>query len=119
MLSDITGGLVAYYLGIAIVAVPGLIGVLLLGRLHRATLKDCRKLQEEVSRAEQATGRIRSLMSDLVATMNLSLAFCAANPGLAHEREIEQIRLAVEEAIGGGRQTSDPASAGGLLEDTA
>jgi hypothetical protein len=105
MLIDATGGLVAYYLGIAVVAVPGLIGVLLLGRLHRATLRDCRKLREEVSRAEQATGRIRSLMSDLVATMNLSLAFCAANPGPDSEGEIERIRRAVEEVVKGSQPT--------------
>ncbi len=118
MLIDATGGLVAYYLGIAVVAVPALIGVLLLGRLHRATLRDCRKLREEVSRAEQATGRVRSLMSDLVATMNLSLAFCAANPGPDSEGEIERIRLAVEEAIGGGQLGSGTPPAGELLEDT-
>ncbi len=101
MLSSATGGLVAYYLGIAIVAVPGLIGVLLIARMHRAALRDCRKLKEEVSRAEQATGRIRCLLSDLVATMNLSLALCAASPGPGREEEIEQLRRAAEDAIRG------------------
>ena len=100
MLSQVTGGLVAYYIGIVIVAVPGLIGVLLIGRMHRTALRDCRKLQEEVSRAEQATGRIRCLLSDLVATMNLSLA-CARTPTGADEAQIERIRVAAEQAIRG------------------
>ncbi len=118
MLSNITGGLVAYYLGIAIVAIPGLIGVILMGKLHRAALRDCRALREEVSRAEQATGRIRCLLSDLVAAMNLSLEFCAASPGLTHQREIEQIRLAAEQAIHGS-QPNPPRglSADPLTED--
>ena len=105
MLGDATGGLVAYYVGIAIVAVPGLIGVLLIGRMYRATLSDCRKLRDEVNRAEQATGRVRCLLSDLVATMNLSLALCAANPGGGYQKELEQIRLAAEEAIGSHSRT--------------
>jgi hypothetical protein len=117
MLIDATGGLVAYYLGIAVVAIPGLIGVILIGKLHRAALRDCRKLQEEVSRAEQATGRIRSLMSDLVATMNLSLALCAAEPGRAREQEIEKIRLAVEEAVSGSQGRPECPSPTSLLED--
>jgi len=116
MLGDATGGLVAYYTGIAIVAAPGLIGVLLIGKMYRATLRDCRKLRDEVCRAEQATGRVRCLLSDLVATMNLSLALCAANPGGGYQKELEQIRLAAEEAIGShgrARQAVDPAEAGG------
>ena len=99
MLSHATGGLIAYYLGIVIVALPGLIGVILIGRMYRAALRDCRKLKEEVSRAEEATGRIRCLLSDLAATMNLSLALCAAKPEAGREKEIEEIRLAAEEAI--------------------
>lgn len=99
MLSSVAGGLIAYYLGIAIVALPGLIGVILIGRMHRAALRDCRKLQEEVARAEQATGRVRSLLSDLVATMNMSLAVCRANPAAADHEQIERIRAAAEEAI--------------------
>jgi hypothetical protein len=117
MLSNITGGLVAYYLGIAIVAVPGLIGVILIGRLHRAALRDCRALQEEVSRAEQATGRIRCLLSDLVAAMNLSLEFCAASPGLTHQKEIEQIRLAAEEAVNRSQPNLPPAPPADLLRE--
>ena len=104
MLGNATGGLVAYYIGIAIVALPGLIGVILIGRLHRAALRDCRKLKDEVSHAEEATGRIRCLLSDLVATMNLSLALCAAKPDAAREKELEEIRLAAEEAIKAHRQ---------------
>ena len=99
MLGNATGGLVAYYIGIAIVALPGLIGVILIGRLHRAALKDCRKLKDEVSHAEEATGHIRCLLSDIVATMNLSLALCAAKPDAGREKELEEIRLAAEEAI--------------------
>ena len=99
MLGNATGGLVAYYIGIAIVALPGLIGVILIGRLHRAALRDCRKLKDEVSHAEEATGRIRCLLSDLMATMNLSLAVCAAKSDAEHEKELEEIRLAAEEAI--------------------
>jgi hypothetical protein len=108
MLSNVTGGLIAYYIGIAIVAVPGLIGVILIGRMHRAALLDCRKLQEEVSRAEQATGRVRSLLSDLVATMNMSLAVCKANPAAADQEQIERIRLAAEEAIRGQQRAAQP-----------
>ncbi len=99
MLGNATGGLVAYYIGIAIVALPGLIGVILIGRLHRAALRDCLKLKDEVSHAEEATGHIRCLLSDLVATMNLSLALCAAKPDAAREKEFEEIRLAAEAAI--------------------
>jgi|GEM_PF-2897657 len=99
MINDVTGGLVAYYIGIAIVALPGLIGVILIGRLYRAALRDCRKLQEEVSNAERATGRIRSLLSDLVATMNLSLASCAAERDAQAHEQIEQIRRAAQDAI--------------------
>jgi hypothetical protein len=99
MLSNVTGGLIAYHIGITIVALPGLIGVILIGRMHRAALRDCRKLRQEVSQAEQATGRVRSLLSDLVATMNMSLAICAANPAAADQEQIERIRLAAEEAI--------------------
>jgi hypothetical protein len=103
MLSQVTGGLVAYYIGIAIVALPGLIGVILIGRMHRRAIRDCRKLADEVSRAEQATGRIRCLLSDLVATMNLTLA-CAAHPEGTNQEQIERIRVAAEEAIRGQQQ---------------
>ncbi len=119
MLSNITGGLVAYYFGIAIVGIPGLIGVILMGRLHRAALRDCRALREEVSRAEQATGRIRCLLSDLVAAMNLSLEFCAASPGLTHQKEIEQIRLAAAEAVNGSQPTPHPVPPADLLREDA
>jgi hypothetical protein len=112
MLSQVTGGLVAYYIGIAIVAVPGLIGVILIGRMHRAALRDCRKLQQEVSRAEQATGRVRSLLSDLVATMNLSLAVCAVNPAGADQEQIERIRKAAEEAIRTHGEVTPPGATG-------
>ena len=111
MLSNITGGLVAYYIGIAIVALPGLIGVILIGRMHRNALRDCRKLQDEVSRAEQATGRVRSLLSDLVATMNMSLAVCRADPAAADQEQIERIRVAAEEAIRGHQPAAHPAPA--------
>ncbi|MFB3880661.1 MAG: hypothetical protein ACE149_05325 [Armatimonadota bacterium] len=99
MFSDVTGGLVAYYTGIAVVALPGLIGVILIGRMHRSALRDCRKLQDEVAKAEEATGRVRSLLSDLVATMNMTLAVCAANPANADQSQIDRIRAAAEEAI--------------------
>jgi len=99
MLGNATGGLVAYYIGIAIVALPALIGVILIGQLHRATLRDCLKLKDEVSRAEEATGRIRCLLSDLMGTMNLSLALCAAKSDAGREKQLEEIRLAAEEAI--------------------
>jgi hypothetical protein len=99
MFSAVTGGLVAYYVGIAIVAVPGLIGVILIGRMHRAALQDCRRLREEVSRVEQASGRVRSLLTDVVATMNMSLAFCEASPSGAPQEKLEEIRAAVEQAI--------------------
>ena len=99
MLGNATGGLVAYYIGIAIVALPGLIGVILIGRLHRAALRDCLKLKDEVSHAEEATGRIRCLLSDLMATMNLSLALCASKPEAGREKALEEIRQAAEEAI--------------------
>jgi hypothetical protein len=112
MLSQITGGLVAYYIGIAVVAVPGLIGVILIGRMHRAALRDCRKLQQEVSRAEQATGRVRSLLSDLVATMNLSLAVYAVNPAGADQEQIERIRKAAEEAIRAHGEVAQSGAAG-------
>ncbi len=98
MLSQITGGLVAYYIGIAIVALPGLIGVVLIGRMHRTAIRDCRKLQEEVARAEQSTTRVRCLLSDLVATMNLSLA-SAGSPQSPHREQIDQIRAAAEDAL--------------------
>ena len=104
MLGNATGGLVAYYIGIAIVALPGLIGVILIGRLHRAALRDSLKLKDEVSRAEEATGHIRCLLSDIMATMNLSLALCAAKPDAGREKELEEIRLAAEEAIKAHRQ---------------
>jgi hypothetical protein len=99
MFSTVTGGLVAYYVGIAIVALPALIGVLLIGRMHRAAMDDCRRLQDEVGRVEEASGRVRSLLTDVVATMNMSLAFCAANPGAAPPEKIEEIRTAVEHAV--------------------
>ncbi len=106
MFDQLTGGLVAYYLGIAIVAVPGLIGVIFLGRLYRAAIQDCRRLREEVSRAEEATGRVRCLLSDLVATMNLSLALCssATSDRAGRQQEIDELRAAVEEAV----QKQDP-----------
>ncbi len=108
MFDQLTGGLVAYYLGIAIVAVPGLIGVILLGRLYRAAIHDCRHLREEVSRAEEATGRVRCLLSDLVATMNMSLALCStATANRDRQQEIDQLRAAVEEAV----QKQEPALA--------
>ena len=110
MLSQVTGGLVAYYIGIAIVALPGLIGVILIGRLYRAALRDCRRLAQEVSRAEEASGTIRSLLSDLVATMNLSLAVCKANPADADHEQIERIRAAAEDAIRGHQQTVESGS---------
>ena len=104
MLGNATGGLIGYYIGIAIVALPGLIGVILIGRLHRAALKDCLKLRNEVSHAEEATGHIRCLLSDIMATMNLSLALCAAKPDAGREKELEEIRLAAVEAIKAHRQ---------------
>ena len=106
MLGNAAGGLVAYYIGIAIVALPGLIGVILIGRLHRAAIRDCLKLKDEVSHAEEATGRIRCLLSDLMATMNLSLALCAARPNTGCEEDLEEIRLAAEEAIEAHRHST-------------
>ncbi|MCJ7749817.1 MAG: hypothetical protein MUQ65_01790, partial [Armatimonadetes bacterium] len=44
-------------------------------------------------------GHIRCLLSDIMATMNLSLALCAAKPDAGREKELEEIRLAAEEAI--------------------
>ncbi|MBN1461840.1 MAG: hypothetical protein JXA57_20105 [Armatimonadetes bacterium] len=99
MFSAVTGSLIAYYVGIAIVALPGLIGVLLVGRMHRAAIEDCHRLREEVSRVEEASGRVRSLLTDVVATMNMSLAFCAANPGTVPPEKLEEIRAAVEQAV--------------------
>ena len=102
MIEHLTGGLLAYYTGLAIVALPGLIGVILMGRMHRAAIQDCRRLREEVSRAEEATGRVRCLLSDLVATMNLSLALCStAAAGRNCQQEIDQLRAAVEDAVQG------------------
>jgi hypothetical protein len=109
-ISDTAGGFLAYYLGIAIVALPGLIGVLLIGRMHRAAMRDYRALREEMSKAELATGRVRCLLADLVATMNLSLASVQGNTG-ANQEQIEELRQAAEEALRGQPRTPSAPSA--------
>lgn len=114
ILSEMTGGLLAYYIGIAIVALPGLIGVLLIGRMHRAALRDCRALRNEVSQAEQTTGRIRCLMADLVATMNLSLAGAQAGAIEVNRQQIEELRQAAEAALKGPDEPQPAASASRL-----
>jgi hypothetical protein len=46
--------------------------------------------------------RLQSLLSDLLAAMNLSLARCSQDACEADLREIERIRAAVQEAITAG-----------------
>jgi hypothetical protein len=84
MIEHLAGGWTTYYAGVAIVAVPGLIGVLLMGRLHRVALNHCQRLEEEIARAEDATKEAKSLLSDVAATMNLSLAMPANASREAH-----------------------------------
>jgi hypothetical protein len=102
-----------YYAGVAIVALPGLIGVILLGRLHKVALNHCQRLEDEIARAEGATDRIRSLLSDVGATMNLSLALSRESDGGLPREDREALRAAVHEAVCGeqhGRSTASNSS---------
>jgi hypothetical protein len=113
MLYHLAGGWLTYYAGVAIVALPGLIGVLLMGRLHRLALNHCQRLEDEIVRAEAATEKARSLLSDVAATMNLSLAFSANASGEGHRESLEALRTAVQQTVWGEepgrRATSSPA----------
>jgi hypothetical protein len=112
MLSQLAGGWITYYAGVAIVALPGLVGVLLMGRLHRMALSHCQRLETEIARAEEATERVRSLLSDVAATMNLSLACSADVSERPGGEDIEALRCAVQDIVL-GEQPADVASSSG------
>jgi F0F1-type ATP synthase membrane subunit b/b' len=110
MIDQLAGGLMTYYAGVAIVALPGLIGVLLMGRLHRMAVSHCQRLEEEIARAEQATEQARALLSDVAATMNFSLASSAGSADGAHRETIEALQTALQEAVWGERPRPAAAS---------
>jgi len=101
-----------YELGVGCVAVVGIVALLLMARAQRETLRQCRELREEILRSERSRERLNCLLVDLLATMNLSLAGGLAQDCDDRSRAVlEQIRLAVEAALGvqqGGCATLNP-----------
>ncbi len=109
MLHHLAGGWTTYYAGVAIVALPGLVGVLLMGRLHRMAVRHCHRLEGEIARAEHATDKIRALLSDVAATMNLSLSSSATGAEGADRENIAALQAAVQEAVCGEALPRGPA----------
>jgi len=90
-----------YELGVGCIAVIGIAALLLVARAQNETLRQCRELREEILRSERSRAHLNCLLVDLLATMNLSLAGgLAQNCDDRSRAALEQIRLAVEEALG-------------------
>ena len=92
-------------MGFAILAVSGLAGTLWMGRLHRVALTRCNRLETEVVRSEEARGRLKYFLSDLVASFNLSLACYSGDSGEERRAEIQQLRLALQQELQGTQRT--------------
>jgi len=92
-------------LGFLIVAVTGLAGTLWMGRLYRAAETRRQRLEVEVVRSEEARGRLKYFLSDVVATFNLSLASYAGDPGDERGAEIQQLRTALQQELQGSQQS--------------
>ena len=90
-----------YELGVGCIAAIGIAALLLMARAQNETLRQCRELREEILQSERSRAHLNCLLVDLLATMNLSLA-----GGLTQDCDdrsraaLEQIRLAVEAALG-------------------
>jgi len=93
-------------LGFLIVAVTGLGGTLWMGRLYRVAEARRQRLETEVVRSEEARGRLKYFLSDVVATFNLSLASYAGDPGDERGAEIQQLRTALQQELQGSQQPS-------------
>jgi len=95
------GPAVAAMVSQAVAVAVVVIAALLISRLHRKVLSQCQQLQGQMSRAEDAQVKLQTLLVDLMATLNLSLASLAKGRDEVDERQIESIRAAVQKAIEG------------------
>ena len=96
-------GLVAQYLGVAVVVTAAL----LIALLHRRLAAQYQQLRDQMSRAAEGQVKLQMLLADLMATLNLSLASRGADPDELDEQELDAIRAAVHKAIEGA--TAEPA----------
>lgn len=99
LISQLGSDPVADLAAFSVLAFTGLVGTLWMGRLHRAVTRRCRRLEDEILRTAEASGRLESLLSDLVATFNLSLALYASDSGAQRRQEIEQLSAALQRAV--------------------
>jgi hypothetical protein len=83
----------------AVLAFTGLAGTLWMGKLYRTAASRCRVLEDEAIRAEEARQRLRSFTSDIVATLNISLALCATGAGERRRREISRLATTLQSAM--------------------
>jgi hypothetical protein len=99
-------------LGLGVTAATGLAGTLWMGCLHRVALARCERLESEVASAREARQRLTHFTSDLVATLNFSIACLNKRFGEAERAQIEKLRQALWEALQG--QRNEPPSPWGL-----
>jgi hypothetical protein len=105
MLGQLPNAPSIYELGVGCVALVGIAALLLMARAQNATLKECRELREGTLESERSRGQLNCLLIDLLATMNLSLASRLSQESDDESRTtLEQIRMAVEEALHEQRQ---------------
>jgi len=89
------------------IALIGIAALLVMARAQNETLRQCRELGEQILWSERSRGELNCLLVDLLATMNLSLASRMTEEADHRSRAtLEQIRLAVEEAIQEQRETT-------------
>ncbi len=102
------GPAVAAMVSQAVAVAVVVIAALLITRLHRKVLSQCQQLQGQMSRAEEAQVKLQTLLADLMATLNLSLASLAKGRDEVDEGQIESIRAAVQKAIEGATKVGTP-----------
>ncbi len=88
-----------YEVGVIFIGLVCIAALLLMARAQQATLNQCREMREEMLRSERSRWQLNCLLIDLLATMNLSLAGLARGSTEETTRLLEQLRLAVAEAI--------------------
>ena len=85
--------------GFCVLAITGLAGTLWMGRLYRVAEARCLRLADDIVRAQEARGRLKDFLSDLIATLNLSLACYAGISGGERRERIEQLSGALHQAV--------------------
>ena len=108
MMAHIDGETLVDLLGMCILAVAGLSGTLWMGRLHRTAVARYHRLRREAASIRESRQRLVHFVSDLAATLNLSLAWCVDLCDEPRRTQMENLREAFREAM--QRHVVDPPS---------